>query len=163
MKAQRRILSIAFVLACILTFQSTAPTANAQALTAGTVSGAVVDPNGAVVPNATVTIANSITGYKRTTTTDADGNFRFANVPPNNYQLSVSATGFAGTNQTLNVRTAVPITLKVPLEVSSATETVTVASNAAQVIENIPTTHTDVDQTLITRLPVRSPASGLSD
>src|SRR5437588_13062623 len=163
MRAQRQILSISFVLIFILTFQTAAPISNAQALTAGTVSGSVVDPNGATVPNATVTIANSITGYKRTATTDADGNFRFTDVPPNNYQLTVSATGFSSANQTLNVRTAVPITLKVPLEVSSASETVTVASNAAQMIENVPTTHTDVDQTLITRLPVRSPGNGLSD
>src|SRR5438876_5058759 len=50
-----------------------------------------------------------------------------------------------------------------PLAVSTATETVTITTNAGQVIENIPTTHTDVDQTLITRLPVRSPGNGLSD
>src|SRR5438270_1150643 len=163
MRAQRQILSISFVLIFILTFQTAAPISNAQALTAGTVSGSVVDPNGATVPNATVTIANSIAGYKRTVTTDAEGNFRFTDVPPNNYQLTVSALGFSAANQTLTVRTAVPIALKIPLEVSSATETVNVTSNAAQVIENIPTTHTDVDQTLITRLPVRSPANGLSD
>jgi len=36
----------------------------AQSMSAGTVSGTVTDPNGAVVPNANVTIANSITGYK---------------------------------------------------------------------------------------------------
>src|SRR5437870_10422327 len=137
MKAQRQSLSILFVLVFVHTFPTAAPISNAQALTAGTVSGSVADPNGAVVPNATVTIANSITGYKRTATTDAEGNFRFADVPPNNYQLTVSAAGFASANQTLNVRTAVPITLKVPLEVSSATETVTVASNAAQMIENV--------------------------
>ena len=163
MRAQRQILSISFILIFILTFPTAAPISNAQALTAGTVSGSVVDPNGATVPNATVTIANSITGYKRTVTTDAEGNFRFTDVPPNNYQLTVSALGFSAANQTLTVRTAVPIALKIPLEVSSATETVNVTSNAAQVIENIPTTHTDVDQTLITRLPVRSPANGLSD
>src|SRR5205807_6307074 len=163
MRAQRQILSISFVLVFVLTFPTAAPISNAQALTAGTVSGSVVDPNGAVVPNATVTIANSITGYKRTVTTDAEGNFRFTDVPPNNYQLTVSALGLSAANQTLTERTAVPIALKIPLEVSSATETVNVASNAAQVIENIPTTHTDVDQTLITRLPVRSPANGLSD
>jgi len=132
MRAQRQILSISFVLIFILTFQTAAPISNAQALTAGTVSGSVVDPNGATVPNATVTIANSITGYKRTVTTDAEGNFRFTDVPPNNYQLTVSALGFSAANQTLTVRTAVPIALKIPLEVSSATETVNVTSNAAQ-------------------------------
>ena len=61
------------------------------------------------------------------------------------------------------MRTSVPISLKISLDVSSATATVNIMGNAAQVIENVSTTHTDVDQTLISRLPVRSPGSGLSD
>jgi hypothetical protein len=134
-----------------------------QSLTAGTVSGTVVDPNNAIVPNATVTISNPVTGYKRTVSTGTDGAFQFNDVPPNNYQLSVTATGFASASQSLVVRTSVPINVKIPLEIGAATESVTVSSSAADVIENVPTTHTDVDQTLITRLPVRSPGSGLSD
>jgi hypothetical protein len=141
------------------------PPASAQALgSAGTVSGIVTDPNGAVVPNATITIANPITGYARTTNTDAAGGFRFNDVPPNNYQLNVSADGFNPSQQELTVRTAVPISLKIPLAVGGAAETVTVSSvSASDVLENVPSTHTDVDQTLISRLPVRSPGSGLSD
>src|SRR5438876_9787825 len=50
-----------------------------------------------------------------------------------------------------------------PLAVSTATETVTVSTNAGDVLENVSTAHTDVDQSLISRLPVRSPGSGLSD
>ena len=61
------------------------------------------------------------------------------------------------------MRSAVPISLKVPLAVSTASETVTISSDAAQALENTSTTHTDVDQTLMTRLPVRSVGSGLSD
>ena len=162
--AKKSIFSFVFaLLVSLVIFSTISVPAWAQALSAGTVSGIVVDPNGAVVANASVTIANSITGYKRSASTDSDGAFRFADVPPNNYQLTVSGTGFAPAMQTLTVRTSVPISLKIALTVGSATETVTVTSNAADIIENVPTTHTDVDQTLITRLPVRSPASGLSD
>lgn len=163
-QAQRSILTISFailVLCSALSFASVP--AKAQALNAGSVSGVVLDPDGAVVANATVTIANPITGYKRTANTDTDGSFRFADVPPNNYQLTASATGFSADTQTVTVRTSVPISLKISLDVSSTTATVTIASNAAMLIENVPTTHTDVDQTLITRLPVRSPGSGMSD
>src|SRR5882724_8694909 len=135
----------------------------AQALSAGTVAGVVLDPNNAAVPNATVTIANSITGYTRTVTSNADGTFRFDNVPPNNYQLSVAASGFEAAIQNFSVRTSVPISLKIPLSIGGASETVTVTGGAADVLENIPSTHTDVDQTLISRLPTRSPGSGLSD
>src|SRR5437763_3674903 len=134
-----------------------------QSLTAGTVNGTVTDPNNAVVPNATVTIENAVTGYKRSVNTGTDGAFRFDNVPLNTYVYSVSASGFGGARGSISVRTTVPITLAVPLAVSTATETVTVSSNAGDVLENVSTTHTNVDQTLITRLPVRSPGSGLSD
>src|SRR5205085_4291112 len=146
-KAKRISVMTAFAVALLTAtiFYSTAKV-NAQALTAGSITGSVVDPNGAVVPKATVTLSNAITGYQRTATADADGTFRFDNVPPNNYQLVVSALGFASSTQTLTVRTAVPITLKVPLDVTSATATVTVSSSAANMIENIATTHTDVDQ-----------------
>src|SRR5256885_15369527 len=137
-KAQRRFLSTGLAL-LVLIFSTLGPalTTNAPALTAGTVTGAIVDPNGAVVPNANVTIANSITGYKRNVTSDADGNFKFSDVPPNNYQITVSAAGFSTNTQGVTVRTAVPISLKIPLDVSSATETVNVSSNASAIIENI--------------------------
>ncbi len=159
-KAQRNMLSIA---CAILFLFAVMISAKAQALNAGTVTGVVTDPNNAVVPNATVTIANAVTGYTRTVNTDADGTFRFNDVPPNNYQLKASAPGFSSEQQSLTVRSSVPISVKVPLAVSTASETVTISSDAAQALENTSTSHTDVDQTLMTRLPVRSVGSGLSD
>src|SRR5260370_38092936 len=134
----------------------------AQALGAGTVAGTVVDPNNAVVPNANVTIANPITGYTRSVVTNQDGTFRFDNVPPNNYQLSISASGFSPATQNVTVRTSVPISLKVALTVGESTETVTVTGGTADVLENVPSAHVDVDKTLIDRLPLRDPGSGLS-
>lgn len=136
---------------------------NAQSLgNAGTVGGTVVDQNQAAIPNATVTLTNSVTGYNRTATTDSTGAFRFNDVPPNNYQLTVSATGFAMSQQSVAVRTLVPISLQVPLAVTGVSSTVNVESSAV-LIENIPSTHTDVDQSLIAKLPISSPGSGLSD
>src|ERR1041385_3106499 len=110
MKKAQRFLRLSFALLLVSVSINPGDQVIAQALAAGTINGSVVDPNGAVVPNATVTIANAITGYQRTTATDADGNFRFTDVPPNNYQLAVSANGFSANTQTLTVRTAVPIT-----------------------------------------------------
>src|SRR2546421_10220373 len=162
--AQKNIFTIAFAFLILVSFSSSASViSRAQGLSSGTITGVVVDPNNAVVPNATVTIENAVTGYKRSVNTGTDGAFRFENVPFNNYVYSVSASGFSAVRGSINIRTSVPISLKIALTVGSATETVTVTSNAADIIENVPTTHTDVDQTLITRLPVRSPGSGLSD
>ena len=67
----------------------------AQSLgTAGTIEGVVADPSGALIPSAAVSIENRVTGYKRTTSSDANGAFRFENIPPNSYLLSVAAPGF---------------------------------------------------------------------
>src|SRR3989442_978994 len=162
--AQKSIFTIAFVFLILVSlFSSASVIANAQGLSSGTITGVVVDPNKAVVPNATVTIENTVTGYKQSLNTGTDGAFRFENVPFNNYVYSVSAPGFSAVRGGLNVRSSVPITLTIPLAVSTATETVTVTSNAGDALENVSTAHTDVDQSLITRLPVRSPGSGLSD
>src|SRR5438094_3961303 len=162
--AQRSISKIAFAfLLFVLIFSSAFVIATAQGLSSGTVTGVVADPNKAVVPNATVTIENAVTGYKRSVNTGPNGAFRFDNVPFNNYVYSVSALGFGAVSGGINIRTSVPITLTIPLVVSTATETVTVTSNAGDALENVSAAHTDVDQSLITRLPVRSPGSGLSD
>jgi hypothetical protein len=134
-----------------------------QSLTAGNVSGTVRDPNNAVVPNANVTIENAVTSYKQTTTTGTDGTFHFNNVPFNTYVLTTQASGFGAAQQTLNVRSAVPINIDVALAISGATETVTITTGGADILENVPSSHTDVDQNLLTKLPVGSPANGLSD
>ena len=130
----RRIASIALLLSLLLA--STNPISAQSVGTAGTIQGVVVDPAGAVIPGATVTIENTVTGFKRTVNTDESGAFRFDNVPPNNYQLSVSASGFNLAQQNVGVRTSVPIDLKIPLTVgTSATITV---SGIADVVENVP-------------------------
>jgi hypothetical protein len=135
----------------------------AQGLGAGTVAGTIIDPNNAAVPNATIIIANPVTGYKRTVTSDADGAFRFDNVPPNSYQLNVSASGFNVATQNLDVRSSVPISVKIPLTVGGTSVSVTVSTiNATDALENEPSAHVDVDKNLISRLPVRDPGSGLS-
>ena len=135
----------------------------AQSLgTAGTITGIVTDPNNAVVAGATVTIKNAVTGFERTTATDAEGVYSFKNIPPNNYQITVSAEGFQNTAQNIVVRNSVPMQVPITLNVAGATATVNISADAVNV-ENIPTTHTDVDQTLIKKLPLTSPGAGLSE
>ena len=163
-KAQRKLVNIVIAILIVgwisLTF---AANTSAQALSAGTVGGSVVDPNGAVVPGASVTLKNALTGYSRTVDTGVDGSFHFNDVPPNNYQISASATGLVAAPQTVSVRTSVPIDINIALSVTATTATVNVSAGGVEMLENVPTTHTDVDQTLINRLPMRSPGAGLSD
>src|ERR1700722_7895294 len=52
-----------------------------------TVSGTITDPSGAVVPGVAVTIFSHGTGLKRSTSTDTDGEYRFAGLPTGTYSL----------------------------------------------------------------------------
>jgi Carboxypeptidase regulatory-like domain len=137
--------------------------AAAQSVASGTIEGTVVDPTGAVVSGARVEIRNPITGYQQTTTTDTSGTFRFTNIPFNPYHLEVNQTGFGVSGQDVNVRTAVPITVKVSLAVAGVTQEVNVEAAGADILEAVPFAHADVDVSLFSKLPTLSPGVGLSD
>jgi len=59
-----------------------------------TITGRVIDPRAASVPNATVTAANTETGITRTTTTTSDGLYRFDNLAPGVYNVILDVSGF---------------------------------------------------------------------
>src|SRR4029078_9162785 len=73
----------------------------------GTVQGTVKDPNGALLPNATVTVSQPVTGYKQTVITDQQGTFRLVNVPFNTYKIRAEAAGFEPAEQNIDLETAV--------------------------------------------------------
>ena len=114
-----------------------------------------------MVPGATVSIQNPVSQYTRTATTDKAGHFQFPNVPFNPYHLTVAMTGFSSVAQDVDVHSVVPLSLTIPLQVSTATSTVTV-EGGEDLIENDPTFHTDVDRGLFQKLPLESQSSSLS-
>src|SRR5579872_4070974 len=126
------------------------------------ISGTVLDSSGAVVPNASVEIHNPVSHFDRSTTTDASGRFSFANVPFNPYHLSVTGPGFAPYAQDVEVRSSVPLDIKVNLQVAGSSESVTVEASGADLLENDPTFHTDVDRELFDKLPLESQSSSVS-
>jgi hypothetical protein len=134
---------------------------HAQSINSGTVAGKVTDPSHAAVLGANVLLRNPVTGYERAAFTDDSGSYRFDNVPQNNYQLTVTASGFATASQTIEVRSAVPVQADIALEVASGSTKVTVTATAVMV-ENDPTAHVDVDRSLITKIPSADPTAGLS-
>ena len=133
----------------------------AQTGNSSSISGTVVDASGGVVANATVSIHNPVSGLSRTTTTDSSGNFRFPNVPFNPYHLSIAATGFAPYAQDVEVRSSVPVEVKISLKVAGTSSTVTV-EGGGDLVENDPTFHTDVDRGLFDKLPLESASSSVS-
>ncbi len=136
--------------------------AYAQSGSSGSITGVVTDPSGAVVPNATVEARNPVSGFSRTTSTDASGKFTIPNVPFNPYHLTISGSGFAPYASDLDVRSTVPIALNVTLKVGGSAESVTVEANGGDLIENTSTFHTDVDRGLFDKLPLESQSSSLS-
>jgi hypothetical protein len=161
LRALRRSFWCAFVLFGALFFTSPAAIL-AQTGTSGTITGVVKDPSSGVVAKAVVTIDDPISGYMRTANTGAAGDFTFPNVPFNGYHLTIMAPGFANFAQDVDVRSAVPVKLELSLKIGSASASITVTENAADIIENDPTTHTDVDRGLFDKLPLESQSSSMS-
>ena len=147
------------VVVCVALSLSAYPQAGGNSTS---VAGVVLDPSGAVVPNATVTIHNPVSQFNRSTTTDNNGNFSIPNVPFNPYHVNVSAAGFAPYAQDIDVRSLVPLNVKVNLKVTASSEVVTVESEGGDLIENDPTFHTDIDKAIVDRLPLESQSSSLS-
>jgi hypothetical protein len=99
------------------------------------IEGTVVDPSGAVVPGATVTIVNEQTGTTNTAQSTAAGYYRFPSLPAGLYTVKVELQGFKTTTQPHVRLAAVEVkTINVRLELGSAAEEITVTA-AAPLIE----------------------------
>jgi hypothetical protein len=136
--------------------------ASAQASGSSLVTGTVVDPSGAVVPNAAVQIRNPVSAFDRSTSTDGSGKFSIPNVPFNPYHLTVTKPGFAPFAGDIEVRSVVPVSLSIGLAVKASSTTVTVEAGAEDLLENTPSFHTDVDRGLFDKLPLESASSSVS-
>ena len=140
-----------------------APAVRAQSLgNAGTIEGSVTDQTGASIPEAKVTIRNAVSGYSQSATTAVDGSFRLTSIPPNPYHLEVTAAGFNPSDQDITVRNAIPVQVNAKLAVSGGQTSVTVEAAGADILENNPSAHIDVDRSLILKLPSGDPGGGLS-
>jgi hypothetical protein len=121
-----------FLIAGAIALLSAAISASAQVTTA-TLFGNVTDPSGAVVANATVTMANVATNIATTVTANASGEYRFDLVPVGTYSVTVTAPGFKKF-----VQSKVPLTvnqeqrLDAPLALGAVTDTVTVDADPPQ-------------------------------
>src|SRR5215207_5917453 len=128
----------------------------------GTIQGAVKDPNGAVVPNAKVTVTQSVTGYNQTAQADADGAFKLVNVPFNTYMVRAEAPGFQGVEQAVDLESGIPVQLDLALAVAGTAETVTVTSGGSAELETDRTSaDTDIAQTILERPPGASPSRAI--
>jgi len=136
-----------------------APARTQSAGNAGTITGLVTDPTGAVVANATITLSNAISGLSRTVATDNSGAYTLANLPFNTYRLSVTAPTLAPSTQTVQVQSFVPVMVDVTLQVGTTSTTVEVTASSGDLIETDPVAHTDVDRDLFEKIPMSGTSS----
>jgi hypothetical protein len=99
--------------------------------TTGDVGGTVTDQSGAAVPGCALTLTDQATGSVRKTTSDAQGNFSFLQLPVGSYTLTATKEGFKTMSQRdVPVHVATMTTSPVKLEVGAIAETVTVEASA---------------------------------
>jgi Carboxypeptidase regulatory-like domain/TonB-dependent Receptor Plug Domain len=132
------------------------PCAQAQGITTGTISGVVVDPSGAAIPNAQIVATSNNQGGQRQVIAGPSGEFSLHAVPIGQYALTVSASGFTAVTVTnVEVNSGATTALKsVQLKLGANTQQVEVNGSSevllqtsdsqvtttfsSQIIQNIP-------------------------
>ena len=145
----RLFLSVAVVLTLI-------GSAFAQGGATGAISGTVKDENGAAVPGVQVEIVNALTGAtERTASGDSSGNFTVTQLPPGNYKVVVTATGFSKAElPDIKVRVTETTTVTVPLKVGEVGASVTITGAGSEVQLTSATTGQTLTAETIRNLPL---------
>jgi outer membrane receptor protein involved in Fe transport len=147
----------AVVVSLFLTF-----TAVAQTSTTGTIEGTVADPNGAVVPNVTVTLSGPNLIRTQTTTTDENGVYRFLQVPPGKYSVATTATaGFnARTTDNVDVSLGRSTTVNIALQTAGVGASVDVVATP-EIDQTNNTSGTNVSSEQFSNFPTSRTVQGL--
>ncbi len=96
--------------------------------------GTVIDPQGAAITEAVVTLTNAGTGLNRASLTNAQGEYQFLQVPPGTYKLVVAKAGFAqATRNEVQLLVNTPTTLDLRMELGKTTDTVSVTAEASMI------------------------------
>lgn len=136
-------------------FSISAVFAQAQASSAD-LRGTVVDPNGSIVPGATVTAKNSSTGINRTVTANDDGAYQILSLPPGDYEISAQAATFKKVViSPVKLTVGQSAELQIKLEIGAQDIVVTVSGDSVELIETSRTTVSNtIDQRRIENLPI---------
>ncbi len=130
--------------------------AGAQAgYTTGTVRGTVVDPQGALIPNASVVLRNPDTGLVRTVKTSNEGAYQIPSLNPGTYTIEVNVSGFDRlvANEVV-VTVGQTVTYDAHLKIGGSTAVVEVTGNSAPLIDTAQTQQANtIDQLQQVNLP----------
>ena len=146
-------LTLGFALLAFSPLFSLHSAASAQSISTAQLKGQVKDPTGAAIPGATVIASDSSKGFTRTSVTDAGGNYTLVQLPPGNYTITATFTGFSKLVQR-NVNLTVGQEAELPLNLTvGGSETVTINADSQILETDRSSQSTTVDQVQITNLP----------
>ena len=146
---------VVLVLFAVMAFGVVVPIRVLAQVTGATLSGAVTDPSGAVIPNAQVSIKNTATGVVTNGTTNSAGLYTVPNLLPGPYEVTTSAAGFGA-----EVRSGITLTvgqqqlLNVALRLGKASQTISVTSAAPDIQLSTSSISAEVDSTTVRELPL---------
>jgi hypothetical protein len=124
--------------------------------TNGSIEGSVTDPNGGAVAGASVTARNLDTGLTQTTTTTQAGIYSLPNLPPGRYSVTVEVPNLKKFAQEgVTVTTGTAISLNIPMQLGTVSESVTVTADASQLQTTTSEIGATVSPTLIANLPLQ--------
>ena len=126
----------------------------AQSGTSSALAGSVLDPSGAVIPNAQVKATDVNTGSVREVQTNPEGRFLFSQVNPGTYRMEVHAQGFGlGRSQPTIVSVGQTALVNFTLSPAAASQSVEVTGQSALMSLENPNTSTTLDAKTIKSLP----------
>ncbi len=127
----------------------------ASAGQSGSITGAVVDPTGAVIPGVTVAISNLATGQQQSVSTNADGTFMDAELAPGSYRVEIRASGFKPlVEDGLKVESGQALALNLKLELGQQATTVTVTESSSRLETTDTATGETITATKMSSLPL---------
>jgi Carboxypeptidase regulatory-like domain/TonB-dependent Receptor Plug Domain len=129
--------------------------ARGQAQNTGSIYGTVIDPSGAVIPNATVQVNEADKGISRTQKTGKTGDYTISSLPVGVYTLTVTADGFqkyVADSITVDADKAAKIVAK--MVVGDQDVTVNVDAEGATLDTRSATIGTMIDNKLVESLPI---------
>src|SRR4029079_7992843 len=127
----------------------------AQSTVTGGIVGKVTDPQGAIVPNATISVTNIGTNKSVTVNATDDGTYRAANLEPGRYRIETNVSGFAPAKaENIVVEVGQTTTVDIGLTIGSQVAEVSVTAEAPVINTNSQDFSTNVNQTSINELPI---------
>src|SRR5262249_42961529 len=132
----------------------TAGQALGQGTDLGTIRGVVTDAAGAVVPNASVTITDTVTGTARDTKTNGQGYYEMFGLKSGKYSVTITAPGMSKTEiKDVFLKGSDTASADAVLNISGAKETVTVTVEGATINTEDQAISETISSTAITELP----------